>query len=112
MSQRNEFLARVSKVVYFSLRNHSDHEQLAQLRSRPMAAKAIAARARRQIIFGRTQATLVALDDMIDFPGAIRPLGTIAALSETDRITAKMAVSVSLFPDLTQLYFSHASRSL
>jgi hypothetical protein len=72
-----------------------------------MPAQAIASRASRQIVSDRTQTCFIPLNYMIDFPASICSLAVVASLSQSNRITAEVAVTVCLVPNFSILRFSH-----
>ena len=47
------------------------------------------------------------LDHVIDFPTTVSSLAPVPALAKTDRIAAKVAMSVSFLPNLAELSLGH-----
>lgn len=112
MAQRDEQIAGFGKAVHLPLGDHSKQEHFPQLGSRAMPTETVAARACREAVLNRCRASFCTLRDMIDLPAPVGPLAPVAALSQTDWITAEVTVSVGFFPDLAKLFFSQRNTSV
>ena len=85
----------MSAALDFFHGDYAIQEQIAQGVPSAMPAQPIAARARRQAVSRSVRPAFVPLDDVILFPMSIGLLSP-PAISKFDRISAKMAVAISL----------------